>query len=72
MKHKHMDKEKIIIYQNDYSNTMVTTSTEAGEICLLRSSVVRSQTKALTRVSVNSLCAYNNKGNKFIHAAITI
>lgn len=40
-------------------NTIVTMSTEDGEICLLRSSTVRSHANAFTLVGVKSLCVCN-------------
>lgn len=49
------------------SFTMVTISTEDGDICLLRSSMVRSQTNALTWDSVKSLCFCNNNRMHHCH-----
>lgn len=44
---------------------MVTISTEDVEICLLRSSTVKSQTNALTWDSLKSLCICKKQNNTF-------
>ncbi len=64
--HEQMSNNHInLIDRNFRLNTMVTISIEDGEISLLRSSTVKSQTNALTWDSLKSLCIYN-KQNEYI------